>query len=304
MAADQDRAASRDAAIRRFAVERWHGDTVDHFDDAVGVEEPLEIRIHGVSIAVIMRTPGDDIDLVRGFLLGERVVGRSADIVSIRPCTLRPDGAGSRVTGGPGEFATDYGSDTDTDYDTDNVMQVHLAAGVEVDLVRLRRNLFANSGCGICGKATIEQALGEAPALTCATRVRRAVLDRLPGRLAGSQPGFGATGGLHAAGLFTVAGELVVAREDVGRHNAVDKVLGFAVAADLLPLSDHVLMVSGRLSYEIVQKALVARLPAVAAVSAPTSLAVDLATSAGMVLIGFLREGRMNVYGARDRVLA
>jgi FdhD protein len=185
----------------------------------------------------------------------------------------------------------------------DNAIQVVLAPGVEVDLDALRRNLYASSSCGICGKATLENALRDAPPLDDPARFPVGFFPVLPGRLAEAQPVFARTGGLHAAALFDGAGRLLVAREDVGRHNAVDKVVGWALRRGLVPLAGHVLLVSGRISYEIAQKALVARLPVVAAVSAPSSLAVELAERSGMALVGFLRGSRLNVYGRRERVV-
>ncbi|HKJ23828.1 MAG TPA: formate dehydrogenase accessory sulfurtransferase FdhD, partial [Myxococcota bacterium] len=189
----------------------------------------------------------------------------------------------------------------DPDHD-DHVVRAVLAPGVAVDLDGLRRNLFASSSCGVCGKATIENALAHAPALDDPARFGAGFFAALPDALRDAQAAFDRTGGLHAAALFAPDGERLVVREDVGRHNAVDKVVGWAVAQDRLPLSGHVLLVSGRVSYEIVQKALAARIPVVAAVSAPTSLAVELAEHAGIALVAFLRDGRFGLYGNRDRV--
>jgi FdhD protein len=181
-------------------------------------------------------------------------------------------------------------------------MQATLRPGVSIDLEALRRNLYASSSCGICGKATLENALAAAPPLEDGARFAPSFFADLVDRLRASQVAFERTGGLHAAGLFAPGGRLLVVREDVGRHNAVDKVVGFAARAGLLPLTGHVLLVSGRISYEIVQKALAARVPVVAAISAPTSLAVSLAAAAGIALVGFLRESGLNVYGARERI--
>ena len=266
--------ATQSVSLRRFADLRGQCGS-----DQVAREEPLEIRVGGSSLAVVMRTPGDDAELALGFLVTERVVGKPCDVESVRHCTLVRDPAAE-----------------------DNVIQVVLAPGVGVDLERLRRNLFASSSCGICGKATIENALATAAPLDDARRHPAAFFYDMPERLAARQAVFSRTGGLHAAGLFAPDGELLVVREDVGRHNAVDKVVGWALAESRLPLAGHVLMVSGRISYEIVQKALAARIPVLAAVSAPSSLAVELAESAGMTLVGFLRGRGLNVYGRRERV--
>ena len=249
-------------------------------EDAVVREEPLEIRVGGAPLAVVMRTPGDDEELALGLLVSERVVRSVADVVSVRHSLQLADPEAE-----------------------DNAIQVVLAPGVEVDLDALRRNLYASASCGICGKATLENALRDAPPLDDASRFPAALLYELPRRMAHAQPVFARTGGLHAAALFDAEGRLLVAREDVGRHNAVDKVIGWALRCGRFPLAGHLLLVSGRVSYEIAQKALVARLPVVAAVSAPSSLAVDLAERSGMALVGFLRGATLNVYGRRERIL-
>jgi FdhD protein len=249
-------------------------------EEAVATEEPLEIQIGPVSLAVVMRTPGNDIELVRGFLVSERVVQGPEDVVSVRHCTLASSPEAR-----------------------DNVVRVLLRSGVELDLESLRRNLFASSSCGVCGKATIENALSTAGPIEDAARFDASFLSSLEQRLRAEQNIFEHTGGLHAAGLFGPGGDLLVAREDVGRHNAVDKVIGWALEAGRLPLSGHVLMVSGRISFELVQKALAARIPLLAAVSAPTSLAVSLAEASGLTLVGFVRGTGMNVYSTRGRVV-
>lgn len=248
--------------------------------DLVAREEPLEIRINESPIAVLMRTPGHDEELVRGFLLSERIVGLPEQIVTLRHCTSveRPEAE-------------------------DNVMLVRLRDDAEVDLVALRRNLFASSSCGVCGKASIEQALA-LPELRRALGgfvVDAATLASWPEQLRAAQEVFEHTGGLHGAGLFSRDGELLAAFEDVGRHNAVDKVIGWA-ACEGVALDECGLMVSGRVSFEITQKAVAVGIPLIAAVSAPTSLAVELAQAAGLTLVCFVREQRMCVYAGEQRL--
>lgn len=247
--------------------------------DRVAAEEPLEIQLDGASLAVIMRTPGHDEELALGLLWSERVIGSLGDVVSIAPASTAP-----------------------TPDAADNILHVRLRAGVKVDWKRLQRNLYASASCGICGKATIEAALGSAPPLEDQTRFPASFFRLLPARMREAQAAFAETGGLHAAGLFDRQGRLLVVREDIGRHNAVDKVVGWALGAGRLPLTGQVLLVSGRISYEIAEKALVARVPVLAAVSAPSSLAVSLAEEAKLTLVGFLRGETFNVYGDRSRV--
>ncbi len=267
-----------DAAVpvRRL---RWVGERATEGEDFVAWEEPLEIRLGDTPLAVTMRTPGHDAELGLGFLVTERVIERADAVASVAHCRVAPDPEGAG-----------------------NVLRVVLEPGVTVDLESLRRNLYASSSCGICGKATLENALAAAPPLEDPIRFDPELLYELPDRLAARQPGFRRTGGLHAAALFAPDGSLRVAREDIGRHNAVDKCIGWALREELLPLSGHLLMVSGRISYEIVQKALTARIPVVAAVSAPSSLAVEFASRARMTLVGFLRDRSASVYGERSRV--
>ncbi len=254
------------------------GDWIDTSDE-VAREEPLEIQLGPVSLAVIMRTPGHDEDLALGFLVTERVVGSPADVLAIRHCTTSASPEAE-----------------------DNIVRVTLAPHVVVDMEALRRNLYANSSCGICGKATIANVMATAAPLDDPAVFDATLLADLPARLAAGQDAFDRTGGLHAAGLFDASGTLMVVREDVGRHNAVDKVVGWATRANRLPLSGHILMISGRISFEIVQKALAARIPLIAAVSAPSSLAVEMAHAAGLTLVGFLRGETMNVYANTARV--
>jgi FdhD protein len=273
------RSAGSDPPVRAARPVRFQGAAGEPFDDAVACEEPLEIRLLDTPLAVVMRTPGHDEELATGFLVTERVVKSLADVAAV----ARGAPAGGRRAQG-------------------NSVRVTLREGVRVDLEALRRNLYASSSCGVCGKATLANALAVAPPLDDELRLPAAFFHDLPERLRKAQAAFERTGGLHAAGLFSADGELVVVREDVGRHNAVDKVVGFAARSGRLPLAGHVLLVSGRISFEIVQKALAARIPVVAAVSAPSSLAIDLAGAARMALVGFLRGRAFNVYGHAERV--
>jgi FdhD protein len=250
--------------------------------DSVVTEEPLEIRLSGRALTVTMRTPGDDFDLAAGFLATEGVVTRAEHVATIRYC------AG----------ATEDGANT---Y---NVLDVTPADGVEVPDLTLERNFYTTSSCGVCGKASLEAVRTTVPWTvdTDEFSLDPDVLALLPDRLRAAQRLFERTGGLHAAGLFSTGGDLLCVREDVGRHNAVDKLVGWAVREDRLPLRNTVLMVSGRASFELVQKALMAGIPAMTAVSAPSSLAVELAEESGLTLVGFLRGSSMNVYTGAHRV--
>ena len=237
-------------------------------DDRLAVEEPLELRIEGKPVAVTMRTPGHDEELALGFALSE----------GLHPVAARL----------PEDLAA-------------NTIELD-APGFDPE--RLQRSFYTTSSCGVCGKGALEAVAVEAPPVESSLVVSAALVARLPDRLREAQAAFASTGGLHATGLFTAAGELVCAREDVGRHNAMDKVVGRAFLDGLLPLSDHVLCVSGRLSFELVQKAAVAGCPVVVAVGSPSSLAVELATDRGITLCGFVRDGRVNVYTRTERVSA
>jgi FdhD protein len=236
--------------------------------DVVAVEEPLEIRIGGRPVAVTMRTPGHDEELALGFCLSE----------GLQPMAARL----------PEDLAA-------------NTVEVD-APGLDVE--RVARSFYTSSSCGVCGKGALEAVAVEAARVESRLRVPRQVVVRLPGRLARAQAAFAATGGLHATGLFAADGELLCVREDVGRHNAMDKVLGWAFLAQLLPVDQHVLCVSGRLSFELVQKAAVAGCPIVVAVGAPSSLAVELAADRGITLCGFVRDERANVYTEPWRIEA
>jgi FdhD protein len=250
--------------------------------DALAVEEPLEVRLGEDPFTVTMRTPGHDLDLALGFLLAEGVIGGPEDVVSARHC---PDAAVD-AEGRP----------------THNVVEVLLAPGVAPPARGLHRHV--SSACGICGTESIDAVRARSAFDVAAdpVRVPAGVVAALPARLRADQRTFDRTGGLHAAGLFTSDGDLVCAREDVGRHNAVDKVVGWALSSGRLPLTGHLLQVSGRASFELVQKAWAAGCPLLAAVSAPSSLAVDLATTAGLTLVAFSRDDAFNVYARDDRV--
>ncbi len=251
--------------------------------DLLAAEEPLGIRIGGQAVSLTMRTPGDDVDLTAGFLLSEGIVGSAADIDSIRICSGERCGHGEHDGLG-------------------NIAEVTLRAGLWPQA--LRRNFLTTSACGVCGKASIaELRVCSAYDLSAdQLPVTPATLAALPDALRRAQRVFERTGGLHAAGLFAADGTLLVIREDVGRHNAVDKVVGWALRGGRLPLSGCVLLVSGRASFELVQKAVLAGIPVLAAVSAPSSLAADLAEDAGLTLVGFLRGGSMNVYTGPQRI--
>jgi FdhD protein len=243
--------------------------------DELAVEEPLEIRVRGRAISVTMRTPGHDDELAAGFLLSEGLIHRAADVLRIEPCGKNEEG---------------------------NLLNVLLAPEVHVDFEKLTRHVFASSSCGLCGKATIESVRGTFPAIQSDLQIDAKLLLNLPAAMRQAQSTFDRTGGLHAAALFDETGKLVVLREDVGRHNAVDKVLGHALLHGSFPLDRHILLVSGRSSFEIMQKALAGRVSIVAAVSAPSSLAVEFAEENGQTLVGFLRDPRMNVYTHPRRV--
>ncbi|MGN9775141.1 formate dehydrogenase accessory sulfurtransferase FdhD [Micromonospora sp. H33] len=272
--------------VLRIDLDAADGRTSVRRRDTLAVEEPLEIRVGPPGpgqrrpLAVTMRTPGDDLDLAIGFLLTEGLIRSADDVHTAQLCA---------------------GAETPNTY---NVVDVVLAPGVPEPTTDPARNFYTTSSCGVCGKASIDAvrtrslfAVADDP-----LRVPAAVLADLPERLRAAQRAFDRTGGLHAAGLFTADGELVVLREDVGRHNAVDKVVGWAVRERRLPLAGHVLLVSGRVSFELTQKAWMAGVPLLAAVSAPSTLAADLAAEAGITLVGFLRGRTMNVYAHPERV--
>lgn len=280
-------AARAARAVREVPVVRVRGDDADDSHDRLAAEEPLEIRLkmgggrdaRVQRLAVTMRTPGDDAALALGFLHGENVVRSPDDVLDV---------AHTPVQGGRRD---------------PNVVVVTLADGVRVDVKRLERHVYTTSSCGVCGKASLEAvATVGAPALPAGPSLLPATVHALPDALRQAQDVFELTGGLHAAALFTEAGDLVRVREDVGRHNAVDKLVGSFLAAGEAVPAEHGVLVSGRASFELVQKALMAGVPVLAAVGAPSSLAVDLAEAHGMTLLGFVRDRRFNVYAGAARI--
>jgi len=260
-------------------VQEWKEGEVETRQDDLAAEEPLEIRIGGLPLTVTMRTPGHDFELAAGFLFTEGIVQRPEQIASIQEA--------------PNVKPTERG----------NIVQVELAAGANADLANAQRNFFAASSCGICGKASIDSIRSRGiRSVNPDFRMSPEVLCGLPEGLRASQKIFSRTGGLHAAGLFSKDGELLVEREDIGRHNAVDKIVGWAVLGRRVPLADCALVVSGRGGFEIIQKAAMAGIPVVASVSACSSLAVRLAREAGMTLAGFLRGRRFVLYSGGQRL--
>jgi FdhD protein len=263
-------------AAAPFEVLQWRtGAQPQSVRDQLAVEEPLEIQIDTRPVSVTMRTPGHDEELAAGFLFSEALIRRKSEIAAIQQYPRNQAG---------------------------NAINVLLQPEVAVDFTRLTRHVFASSSCGLCGKATIDAVHQHFAPVTSGLQVASSVVLTLPDKLRKAQVAFDETGGLHAAGLFSADGTLLVAREDVGRHNAVDKVLGYSLLHEL-SLERHILMVSGRASFEILQKSLAARIPILAAVSAPSSLAVDFAQQSGQTLVGFLRAERMNVYTHAARIV-
>jgi FdhD protein len=256
--------------------------TATNRPETLAVEEPLELRVNGSAITVTMRTPGSDVELAQGFLLTEGVIGQRDDIDTVRYCR---------------------GTDDDG-VNTYNVLDITLTPGIQMPDLDVTRNFYTTSSCGVCGKGSIDavrtisrHSPGDDP-----TVVASETLWAMPDQLRSAQRVFASTGGLHGAALFDADGTMLVVREDIGRHNAVDKVIGWAVEHERIPLTGAVLLVSGRASFELTQKAIMAGIPMLAAVSAPSSLAVDLASQAGLTLVAFLRGESMNVYTRQDRV--
>lgn len=268
---------NREAAKAIEVVRYREGKPLPAETDEAAVEEPLEIRVEGRSVAVVMRTPGHDRELAAGFALTEGIVRHATDIFEITSCLTTGESAGNRV-------------------------DISLVDPARFDLDRLSRHVFSSSSCGICGKATIESALQQFPPIAAAPSVDAQVLLRLPEKLAAAQTTFQRTGGLHACALFEATGELRLLREDVGRHNALDKLIGHQLLAENLPLGNCILLLSGRVSFEMTQKALAAGIAVIAAISAPTSLAIEFARANNQTLVGFLRGETMNVYAGTERV--
>ena len=252
--------------------------------DTLVVEEPLEIRLdpQSASLAVTMRTPGDDFDLVVGFLYNEGIIHCRNDLISLRYC------GDTKSAGGKSQ----------------NIINVNLAGNAEIDFSKLQRHFFMSSSCGVCGKASINSLRQRgARSVVASFKLEASVLYGLPERLRSAQKNFAATGGLHAAALFDTQGTLLRVREDIGRHNALDKLIGALLLAEELPLRDAIIMISGRASFEVMQKCIMAGAPMLCAVSAPSSLAVSMAKAFGVTLVGFLREHRFNLYAGSGRVL-
>ncbi len=276
-------AHNREAAFRCLPVQRLHQNRWSEETDFLVVEEPLEIRVNGQTLAVIMRTPGEDFELVRGFLLAEGFF--SQEQIS----TL---------------FATTIDcAREELGLEIPNVVACTLPHFSSEELEKRRRQLTATSSCGICGRASLERVFLQAPALRDEFKLSPSALEQLPQQLRAAQTAFAKTGGVHAAALFSAEGKLVAVREDIGRHNAVDKVIGWALQRCEYPLSHYGLLVSGRLSFEMAQKAWLAGIPLVAAISAASSLAVELAETGNMTLIGFVRQGQAVIYTGKQRIV-
>jgi FdhD protein len=270
--------------VMHVRVTHWNEHLQEQREDHVTVEEPFEVRVNHRSLAVIMRTPGHDRELAMGFLFTERVIQQAVDVQAI-------------------EDAVD-----DDGLPLANVVNVHLCPGEQQDPVsqidHFERHFAVSASCGLCGKNSIDDLMLTVPSLNVEDlHITASCIYELTRQLRIGQDVFTHTGGLHAAGLFTSTGELCLLREDVGRHNAVDKIIGFGLLHNTLPYSRHILVVSGRTSYEIIQKALLAGIPCIAAISAPSSLAIELAHQAGITLIGFLRDQTMNVYTHPERIV-
>ena len=244
--------------------------------DNIAVEDPLEIRLGNNPFVVTMRTPGHDDELAAGFLLTEGIVKERSDILEISRCPTSPT--------------------------PENTVRIDLKGGSKAEGLKSNRVGAIAASCGVCGKTSIESVQGHFPPIKSKITIDRKLLLKLPDRLRASQEVFDKTGGLHSAGIFDLEGNLVCLREDVGRHNALDKVIGYAFLNKLLPLDQHVLVVSGRVAFEIMQKALAAQLAIVAAVSAPSSLAISFALNSGQTLVGFLRDPRFNIYSHPQRI--
>ena len=269
----QNRGTARSIRIVRYR----NGESLPDQPDEMAVEEPLEIRVEGQSIAVVMRTPGHDRELAAGFALTEGIVRDGSEIFEITSCLT-------------------------TEQQSSNAVDIALIDPAGFDPAKLSRHVFSSSSCGICGKATIAAAMQQFPAIKTAPTVDSKIMLRLPEKLAAAQETFRRTGGLHACALFDAKGDLRLLYEDVGRHNALDKLIGHELLAKRLPLGECLLLLSGRISFEMTQKALAAGLAIIAAISAPTSLAVEFARANNQTLIGFLRGESMNIYAGAERI--
>jgi len=268
------------SAPREVPLHRWSpAGPAPAGTDAVAVEEPLEIRVAGRSVAVTMRTPGHDRELAAGFLLTEGVIRSADDLLDLVPCR---DQAGG---------------------ESGNVINALPSPSLAVDFALLTRHVFSSSSCGVCGKATLDAVAQAFPPVSSDARFDPAMLAQLPARLRAEQPVFAATGGLHACALFEADGKIALVREDVGRHNALDKILGRALLDGRLPLTRCGLLLSGRISFELVQKALAAGIPLIAGIGAPSSLAIECAERGGQTLVGFLRADRFNIYTGAYRLV-
>ena len=282
-------------SISRVSIQDVRREGVRNHQDVLAVEEPLEIRLafedagqfKEQSISVTMRTPGDDFELAAGFLFSEFIVRGASDIAEIGYCAGKPQGA---ETESPGKY---------------NIVNVRLRPGVHFDASRLSRHFYMSSSCGVCGKTTLEalSLSGCAALAPDAFKIDAAIVFTLPEKLRAAQSIFEKTGGLHAAGLFDLSGKLIGLREDVGRHNALDKLIGARLLGGQSGFDESILVLSGRTSFDIMQKALIAKIPIVAAVGAPSSLAVDVATGFGITLLGFMRGDRFNIYSGAQRIL-
>ncbi len=275
---------SRPGASTKSRVVTYEGGEVRLRSDAVATEEPLEIRLHHAGddciSSVTMRTPGNDFELATGWLLAEGIVREPDDVTRIAYCIDRSVGEEQRY----------------------NIVNVYLRPDLRQDFASIERDFFTTSACGVCGKAGLDQLATKASRIESELTVPSEIVCSLPGRLRTAQGVFERTGGLHAAGLFDSSGEMLGLREDVGRHNALDKLLGWALLEGLLPLSECIVLVSGRASFELAQKSVVAGVPVMCAVSAPSSLAIEVARDFNMTLVGFLRDERFNVYAGADRI--
>ena len=274
--------------VRAVECKKFENGQFSNRPDLVVVEEPMEVRIgfgsaehrQQKAIAVTMRTPGHDLELAAGFLFTEGIISSYSDLLSIKHCI-----------------------DSGKNAQEKNVIRAEIRPEVVVSLKQVDRNFYTTSACGVCGKSSIEAIETGCQPVVKTFLLDKAIVEQLPEKLRSAQAVFEHTGGLHAAGLFSKAGDLLLLREDVGRHNATDKVIGAALMKGQVPLTDHLLMLSGRISFELVQKAAMAGIPIVAAVGAPSTLAIDLAAKMNIVLCGFIREGRFTVYTGQDQVV-